>query len=146
VRAPALNAGRIGIGAQMVGVAAGALDATRQYIAERRQFGKTIGEFQAVQHDLARMAIDIESARLMVYNAARLRESGAPFVKEGAMAKYYASQVAERVTSLAVELFGGYGFTKDFPVEKFFRDSKIGKIYEGTSNVQLNTIAKEILK
>jgi len=141
-----LNEGRIGIGAQMVGVATGAWRAAVDYAKERKQFGKTISEFQAVQHDLARMAIDIESARLMVYNAARLREAGMPFLKEGAMAKYYSSQVAERVTSLALEVFGGYGFTKDFPAEKFFRDSKIGKIYEGTSNVQLNTIAKEILK
>jgi short/branched chain acyl-CoA dehydrogenase len=141
-----LNEGRIGIGAQMVGVATGAWRAAVAYAKERKQFGKTISEFQAIQHDLARMAIDIESARLMVYNAARLREAGMPFLKEGAMAKYYSSQVAERVTSLALEVFGGYGFTKDFPAEKFFRDSKIGKIYEGTSNVQLNTIAKEILK
>jgi butyryl-CoA dehydrogenase/short/branched chain acyl-CoA dehydrogenase len=141
-----LNEGRIGIGAQMVGVATGAWLAAVAYARERKQFGKTISEFQAVQHDLARMAIDIESARLMVYNAARLREAGMPFLKEGAMAKYYSSQVAESVTSLALEVFGGYGFTKDFPAEKFFRDSKIGKIYEGTSNVQLNTIAKEILK
>jgi alkylation response protein AidB-like acyl-CoA dehydrogenase len=141
-----LNEGRIGIGAQMVGVATGAWRAAVAYAKERKQFGKTISEFQAIQHDLARMAIDIESAQLMVYNAARLREAGLPFLKEGAMAKYYSSQVAERVTSLALEVFGGYGFTKDFPAEKFFRDSKIGKIYEGTSNVQLNTIAKEILK
>jgi alkylation response protein AidB-like acyl-CoA dehydrogenase len=141
-----LNEGRIGIGAQMVGVATGAWRAAVAYAKERKQFGKTISAFQAVQHDLARMAIDIESARLMVYNAARLREAGLPFLKEGAMAKYYSSQVAEHVTSLALEVFGGYGFTKDFPAEKFFRDSKIGKIYEGTSNVQLNTIAKEILK
>ena len=141
-----LNEGRIGIGAQMVGVATGAWRAAIAYAKERKQFGKTISEFQAIQHDLARMAIDIESARLMVYNAARLREAGMPFLKEGAMAKYYSSQVAERVTSVALEVFGGYGFTKDFPAEKFFRDSKIGKIYEGTSNVQLNTIAKEILK
>jgi len=141
-----LNEGRIGIGAQMVGVATGAWQAAIAYAKERKQFGRAIADVQAIQHDLARMAIDIESARLMVYNAARLREAGLPFLKEGAMAKYYSSQVAERVTSLAVEIFGGYGFTKDFPAEKFFRDSKIGKIYEGTSNVQLNTIAKEILK
>ncbi len=141
-----LNEGRIGIGAQMVGIATGAWQAAVAYAKERKQFGRAIAEFQAIQHDLARMAIDIESARLMVYNAARLREAGLPFLKEGAMAKYYSSQVGERVASLAVEIFGGYGFTKDFPVEKFFRDSKIGKIYEGTSNVQLNTIAKEILK
>jgi butyryl-CoA dehydrogenase/short/branched chain acyl-CoA dehydrogenase len=141
-----LNEGRIGIGAQMVGLATGAWQAAVAYAKERKQFGKTISEFQAIQHDLARMAVEIESARLVVYNAARLREAGLPFLKEGAMAKYYSSQVAERVTSLAVEIFGGYGFTKDFPVEKFFRDSKIGKIYEGTSNVQLNTIAKEILR
>ncbi|MBI2963266.1 MAG: acyl-CoA dehydrogenase [Deltaproteobacteria bacterium] len=141
-----LNEGRIGIGAQMVGLATGAWRAALAYAKERKQFGQPIAEFQAVQHDLARMAIDVESARLMVYNAARLREANLPFLKEGAMAKYHCSQVAERVASLAVEIFGGYGFTKDFPVEKFFRDSKIGKIYEGTSNVQLNTIAKEILK
>jgi butyryl-CoA dehydrogenase/short/branched chain acyl-CoA dehydrogenase len=141
-----LNEGRIGIGAQMVGVATGAWRAAVAYAKERKQFGKTISAFQAIQHDLARMAIEIESARLMVYNAARLREAGLPFLKEGAMAKYYSSQIAESVTSLALEVFGGYGFTKDFPAEKFFRDSKIGKIYEGTSNVQLNTIAKEILK
>jgi alkylation response protein AidB-like acyl-CoA dehydrogenase len=141
-----LNEGRIGIGAQMVGVATGAWRAALAYAKERKQFGKTISAFQAIQHDLARMVIDIESARLMVYNAARLREAGLPFLKEGAMAKYYSSQAAESVTSLALEVFGGYGFTKDFPAEKFFRDSKIGKIYEGTSNVQLNTIAKEILK
>jgi short/branched chain acyl-CoA dehydrogenase len=141
-----LNEGRIGIGAQMVGVARGAYEAALSYANERKQFGRLISHFQAVQHELARMAIAIESARLMVYNAARLREAGAPFLKEAAMAKYYSSQVAERVASMAVEVFGGYGFTKDFPVEKFYRDSKIGKIYEGTSNMQLNTIAKEILK
>jgi short/branched chain acyl-CoA dehydrogenase len=141
-----LNEGRIGIGAQMVGLARGAYEAACSYANERKQFGRVISEFQAVQHDLARMAVGIESARLMVYNAARLREAGLPFLKEAAMAKYHCSQVAETVASMAVEVFGGYGFTKDFPAEKFYRDSKIGKIYEGTSNMQLNTIAKEILK
>jgi butyryl-CoA dehydrogenase/short/branched chain acyl-CoA dehydrogenase len=141
-----LNEGRIGIGAQMVGLARGAYEAARSWANERKQFGQLISHFQAVQHELARMAIEVESARLMVYNAARLREAGLPFLKEAAMAKYHSSQVAERVASMAVEVFGGYGFTKDFPVEKFYRDAKIGKIYEGTSNMQLNTIAKEILK
>ena len=141
-----LNEGRIGIGAQMVGLARGAHEHALAYTKERRQFGKPIAEFQAVQFDLARMAIEIEAARLMVYNAARLREAGRPFLKEAAMAKYFASQVGERVASLSLELFGGYGFTKDFPAEKLYRDAKIGKIYEGTSNMQLQTIAREILK
>jgi alkylation response protein AidB-like acyl-CoA dehydrogenase len=137
-----LNAGRIGIGAQMVGVAQGALDATRQYVSERRQFGKTIGEFQGVQFQLAQAYTELEAARLLVYNAARLRDAGEPHMTEGAMAKLYASEAAGRITSLCVDLFGGYGFTKEYPVEKFYRDAKIGTIYEGTSNMQLQTIAK----
>lgn len=140
-----LNEGRIGIGAQMTGLARGALTSAIAYAKQRKQFGQAIAGFQGVQFDLARMATDIETARLLVYNAARLRESGAPFVKEAAMAKYWASQVAETVASRAVEIFGGAGFTKDYPVEKFYRDSKIGRIYEGTSNMQLLTIAKQIL-
>ncbi len=140
-----LNEGRIGIGAQMTGLARGALSAATAYAKERKQFGRRIADFQGVQFDLARMATDIETARLLVYNAARLRETGAPFVKEAAMAKYWASQVAESVASRAVEIFGGAGFTKDYPVEKMYRDSKIGRIYEGTSNMQLLTIAKQIL-
>jgi alkylation response protein AidB-like acyl-CoA dehydrogenase len=141
-----LNGGRIGIGAQMIGVARGALDATVAYVKERQQFGKSIAEFQAVQFQLAQAATDLEAARLMVYNAARLRDAGQDIQKEGAMAKLFSSQVCERVTSLCVELFGGYGYTKDFPVEKFYRDAKIGTIYEGTSNMQLQTIAKQLLK
>ncbi len=140
-----LNEGRIGIGAQMVGVAQGALDHALRYAQERRQFGKPIAEFQAVQFQLARLATDVEAARLMTYNAARLKDAKQPFLKEAAMAKYFASQVAERVASEAVEIYGGYGFTKDYPVEKYLRDSKIGKIYEGTSFMQLQTIAKVIL-
>jgi butyryl-CoA dehydrogenase/short/branched chain acyl-CoA dehydrogenase len=140
-----LNEGRIGIAAQMLGLAQGAWNASAKYAKERKQFGKTISSFQGIQFQIAQMAIDIESARLMVYNAARLKDAGDPFIKEAAMAKYWASQVAERVASLAVEIFGGYGFVKDYPVEKFFRDSKIGKIYEGTSNMQLATIAKLML-
>ncbi len=140
-----LNEGRIGIGAQMVGLAQGALDATIKYVKERKQFGKTIAEFQGVQFQIARAATDIEASRLMVYNAARLRDAGEPFLKEAAMCKLFSSEVAERVSSLAVNLFGGYGFVKDYPVEKFFRDAKIGQIYEGTSNLQLQTIAKQIL-
>ncbi len=140
-----LNEGRIGIGAQMVGVAQGALDAAIHYTKERKQFGKAIADFQAVQHQIARAATEIEAARLMVYNAARLRDAGLPFLKEAAMCKIFSSEVAERVTSLAVNLFGGYGFVKDYPVEKYFRDAKIGQIYEGTSNLQLQTIAKQIL-
>ena len=140
-----LNEGRIGIGAQMVGLAQGALDATIAYVKERKQFGKTIAEFQSVQFQIARAATDIEASRLMVYNAARLRDAGEPFLKEAAMCKLFSSEVAERVSSLAVNLFGGYGFVKDYPVEKFFRDAKIGQIYEGTSNLQLQTIAKQIL-
>jgi len=140
-----LNEGRIGIGAQMVGLAQGALDAAIRYTKERKQFGKAIAEFQGVQFQIARAATDVEAARLMVYNAARLRDAGQPFLKEAAMAKLFSSEVAERVSSLAVNLFGGYGFVKDYPVEKFFRDAKIGQIYEGTSNLQLQTIAKQLL-
>jgi len=141
-----LNTGRIGIGAQMIGVARGALTATLKYAKERKQFGRAIGEFQAIQFQLAQAATELEAARLMVYNAARLETAGEPYTTQAAMAKLFASQVAERVTSLAVELFGGYGYTKEYPVEKFYRDAKIGTIYEGTSNMQLNTIAKQILK
>ncbi len=137
-----LNEGRIGIGAQMLGIAQGAFDYAMAYIHERRQFNKPIADFQGVQFQYARMATEIESARLLVYNAARLKDAGQPFVKEAAMAKLIASEVAERSASLAVELLGGVGFTKDYPVEKFYRDAKIGKIYEGTSNMQLQTIAK----
>jgi len=140
-----LNEGRIGIGAQMVGLAQGALDAAVRYVKERKQFGKSIADFQGVQFQLARAATEVEAARLMVYNAARLRDGGQPFLKEAAMCKLFSSEVAERVSSLAVNLFGGYGFVKDYPVEKFFRDAKIGQIYEGTSNLQLQTIAKAIL-
>ena len=140
-----LNEGRIGIGAQMVGLARGALDHAIRYAKERQQFGKSIAEFQGGQFQLAEIATEIEAARLMVYNAARLRDSGHTFVKEAAMTKYFTAQVAERAASLAVEIFGGYGFTKDYPVEKLYRDAKIGKIYEGTSNMQLQTIARLIL-
>jgi alkylation response protein AidB-like acyl-CoA dehydrogenase len=140
-----LNEGRIGIGAQMVGVAQAALDAATRYTQEREQFGKKICEFQAVQHQLARSAVDLEAARLLVYNAARLRDAGEPFVKQAAMAKLCASEAAESICSAAVELFGGYGYTTEYPVEKLYRDCKIGKIYEGTSFMQLNTIAKALL-
>lgn len=140
-----LNEGRIGIGAQMTGLAAGALRHARAYAKERKQFGQEIASFQGVQFDLARMATDLEAARLLVYNAARLREAGKPFLKEAAMAKYFASHIAETVASRAVEIFGGVGFTKDYPVEKLYRDAKIGRIYEGTSNMQLATIAKQLL-
>ena len=140
-----LNEGRIGIGAQMIGLAQGALDHTIKYTKERKQFGKPIADFQAVQFQIARAATDLEAARLMVYNAARLRDAGQPFLKEAAMCKLFSSEVAERVSSLAVNLYGGYGFVKDYPVEKLFRDAKIGQIYEGTSNLQLATIAKQIL-
>ncbi len=139
-----LNEGRIGIGAQMVGLAQGALEDALSYTAERRQFGRPIGGFQAVQFELARMATDIEASRLAVYNAARLRDAGRPYLKEAAMAKLLSSEMAERVTSAAVELFGGVGYTKDYPVEKRYRDAKIGKIYEGTSHMQLQTIARQI--
>lgn len=137
-----LNEGRIGIGAQMVGLAQGCLDATVPYILQRRQFGKSLFEFQAMQHAVAYLATEIEAARLLVYNAARLRENGQPFIKQAAMSKLYSSEVASRVTSKCIELMGGVGFTKDYPVEKFYRDCKIGTIYEGTSHIQLNTIAK----
>ncbi len=140
-----LNEGRIGIGAQMLGVAQGALECAIRYSTERKQFGRAISAFQAVQFQLAEMATELEAARLMVYNAARLKMAGKPFVKEAAMAKYYSSQVAEHVTSLSLEIFGGYGYTREYPAEKYFRDAKIGKIYEGTSNMQLQTIAKQIL-
>jgi alkylation response protein AidB-like acyl-CoA dehydrogenase len=140
-----LNEGRIGIGAQMIGLARGALDHALRYVQERKQFGRRIAEFQGVQFQLADAATQIEAARLLVYNAARLRMAAQPFAKEAAMAKYFSSQVAERVASLAVELFGGYGFTRDYPVEKLYRDAKIGAIYEGTSNIQLQTIARAIL-
>ena len=140
-----LNEGRIGIGAQMIGVARGAWEYAVKYAKERKQFGKSISEFQAVQFQLAQMATEIEAARLLVYNTARMKDAGMNFLKEAAMTKLYTSQVAERVTSLAVEIYGGAGFTKDYPVEKYFRDAKIGKIYEGTSNMQLGTIAKIVL-
>jgi alkylation response protein AidB-like acyl-CoA dehydrogenase len=140
-----LNEGRIGIGAQMLGVAQGALDHTVAYTKERKQFGNAIASFQGVQFQLARAATEVEAARLLVYNAARLRDAGKPFLQEAAMCKLFASEVAERVTSLAVNLFGGNGFVKDYPVEKLFRDAKIGQIYEGTSNLQLQTIAKQLL-
>lgn len=140
-----LNEGRIGIGAQMVGIAQGALDAAVSYAKTRQQFGRPIAQFQALQFQLAEMATEVEAARLMVYNAARLKDDGEPFLQPAAMAKYFTSQVAERVTSRAVEVFGGVGFTTEAPVEKFYRDAKIGKIYEGTSFMQLNTIAKYML-
>jgi alkylation response protein AidB-like acyl-CoA dehydrogenase len=140
-----LNEGRIGIGAQMIGLAQGALDHTIRYTRDRKQFGKAIGEFQAVKHQLARAATELEAARLLVYNAGRLRDAGQPFLTEAAMCKIFSSEVAERVASLAVNLHGGNGFVKDYPVEKLYRDAKIGQIYEGTSNLQLETIAKQIL-
>jgi alkylation response protein AidB-like acyl-CoA dehydrogenase len=129
----------------MVGIARGALDAALGYTTERQQFGKSVNEFQGVQFQLAEMATELEAARLMVYNAARLKDAQKPFVKEAAMAKLYSSRAAERISSKAIELYGGYGFVKDYPVEKFWRDSKIGAIYEGTSNMQLQTIAKIII-
>jgi butyryl-CoA dehydrogenase/short/branched chain acyl-CoA dehydrogenase len=140
-----LNEGRIGIGAQMLGLAQGSWNCAAKYAQERKQFGKPIAEFQAVQFSLAEMATDIEATRLLVYNAARLKDAKLSYIREAAMAKYFASQVAERVASLAVEIYGGYGFVKDYPVEKFYRDAKIGKIYEGTSNMQLATICKLVL-
>jgi butyryl-CoA dehydrogenase/short/branched chain acyl-CoA dehydrogenase len=140
-----LNEGRIGIGAQMVGLARGALECAVKYAQERKQFGKPVAEFQGLQFQIAQAATELEAARLMVYNAARMKDAGLNFVKEAAMTKLFTSQVAERVCSLAVEIYGGYGFTKDYPVEKYFRDAKIGKIYEGTSNMQLQTIAKILL-
>jgi alkylation response protein AidB-like acyl-CoA dehydrogenase len=141
-----LNEGRIGIGAQMIGVAQGALNAAISYLAERKQFGKSLSQFQGIQFQVAQAATELEAARLMVYNAARLKDAGQDIAREGAMAKLFSSQVCERVTSLCVELFGGYGYTKDYPAEKFYRDAKIGTIYEGTSNMQLQTIAKAVLK
>ena len=141
-----LNEGRIGIGAQMIGIAQGAFECAVKYASEREQFGQSIGNFQAVQFQLAEMALEIEAARLLVYNAARLKDAGLPFLKEAAMAKIYASRCAEAVASKAIEVYGGYGYVKDYPVEKFWRDSKIGAIYEGTSNMQLQTIAKLIMK
>jgi alkylation response protein AidB-like acyl-CoA dehydrogenase len=141
-----LNEGRIGIGAQMLGLAQGALDHTVRYVQERRQFGRTIGSFQAVQFELAEMATEIEAARLLVYNAARLRKAGDPFVVKAAMAKLYASEMAQRVASRCIDLHGGYGFTTEYPVEKLYRDAKIGTIYEGTSNMQKQTIAKVMMR
>ena len=140
-----LNEGRIGIGAQMIGIAQSALDHTVSYTKERRQFGKSLADFQGVQFQLARMAIDVEAARLLTYNAARLRDAGLPFLTEAAMCKVFSSEIAERVASMAINLYGGYGFVKDYPVEKIYRDAKIGQIYEGTSNMQLMTIAKHLL-
>jgi alkylation response protein AidB-like acyl-CoA dehydrogenase len=140
-----LNEGRIGIGAQMIGLARGALEHAVTYTKQRKQFGKSIAEFQVVQHQLARAAVELEAATLTVYNAARLRDAGRPFLTEAAICKIFSSEVAERVASLAVNLFGGNGFVKEYPVEKLYRDAKIGQIYEGTSNLQLQTIAKQIL-
>lgn len=137
-----LNEGRIGIGAQMIGIAGGAYEAARNYIKGREQFGKPIAQFQGVQFQLAEMRVMLEAARLMVYNAARLKDSGADFIEQAAMAKLYASRTAEKICSMAIDLFGGNGFTREYPVEKFWRDAKIGQIYEGTSNMQLQTIAK----
>ena len=141
-----LNEGRIGIGAQMIGIAQGALTATVTYVKERQQFGKAVADHQGVQFQLAQVATDLAAARLLVYDAARLKDGGHDIAQAGAMAKLFASQVCERITSLCVELFGGYGYTKDYPVEKFYRDAKIGTIYEGTNNMQLLTIAKAMLK
>jgi alkylation response protein AidB-like acyl-CoA dehydrogenase len=141
-----LNEGRIGIGAQMIGVAQGALEAATRYVKERKQFGKAIADFQGVQFQLGQMATELEAARLMVYNTARLKDRGLPFQREAAMAKLYSSQMADRTTSKCLELFGGYGYSKEYPAEKYYRDAKIGTIYEGTSNMQLATIAKMLLK
>ena len=141
-----LNEGRIAIGGQMLGLARGALDHAVAYARQRKQFGKAIAEYQGVQFEIAQMAVDVEAARLLVYNAARLRDAGLPFVTEAAMAKYFSSQIAETVASRAVEIFGGVGFTKDYPVEKLYRDAKIGRIYEGTSNIQRVLIAKHYLE
>ena len=141
-----LNEGRISIGAQMLGVARGALDAATAYVKERKQFGKAIAEFQGVQFQLAQMATALEAARLLVYNAARLKDAGLPFAQEAAMAKLFSSQTADGITSQCLELFGGYGYSKEYPAEKYYRDAKIGTIYEGTSNMQLQTIAKTLLK
>jgi alkylation response protein AidB-like acyl-CoA dehydrogenase len=140
-----LNEGRIGIGAQMVGLAQGALDHALAYTRERKQFGKAIADFQGVQFQLAHAATELEAARLLVYNAARMRDAGEPFLTQAAMGKLFAADMAEHVSSLAVQLFGGYGYVKDYPVEKLYRDAKIGQIYEGTSNLQLQTIAKQLL-
>jgi alkylation response protein AidB-like acyl-CoA dehydrogenase len=140
-----LNEGRIAIGSQMIGLARGSLDHAVRYAKQRKQFGQAISTFQAVQFDLAKMATELEAARLLVYNAARLRDAGLPFVKEAAMAKYFASEAAERIASKSIEIHGGVGVTRDYPVEKLWRDSKIGRIYEGTSNIQLLTIAKKLL-
>jgi len=140
-----LNEGRIGIGAQMIGLSQGALDCGVSYIKERRQFSQPISKFQGVQFQVAQIATELEAARLMVYNAARMKDAGEDFVAQAAMAKLFSSQVAERVTSQVVEFYGGYGYTRDYPVEKYYRDAKIGKIYEGTSNMQLQTIARLIL-
>ena len=141
-----LNEGRIGIGAQMIGIAQGALDAATRYVKERKQFGKVLADFQGVQFQVAQMATDLEAARLMVYNAARLKDAGLPFSREAAMAKLFSSVTANRIAGQALELFGGYGYSREYPVEKFYRDAKIGVIYEGTSNMQLQTIAKLHLK
>ncbi len=141
-----LNEGRIGIGAQMVGLAQGALDHTLRYVKEREQFGRPISEFQGVQFQLAQMRTELEAARLLVYNAARLKDAGQPFLQEAAMAKLFASRAAQRIASQCIDLYGGYGFTREYPVEKLYRDSKIGTIYEGTTNMQLQTIAKYMLK
>lgn len=141
-----LNEGRIGIGAQMIGIAQGALSAAVAHLKERKQFGKSLSEFQGIQFQVAQVATELEAARLLVYNAARLKDAGHDIAREGAMAKLFASQMCERVTSLCVELFGGYGYTREYPVEKFYRDAKIGTIYEGTSNMQLQTIARAVLK
>jgi short-chain 2-methylacyl-CoA dehydrogenase len=140
-----LNEGRIAIGAQMIGLARAALDHALAYAKQRKQFGKPIGEFQGVQFELAKMATDLEAARLLVYNAARLKDTGQPFQTEAAMAKYFSSEIAEKAASKAIEIHGGVGFTRDYPVEKLYRDAKIGRIYEGTSNIQLLTIAKKLL-
>ncbi|HUE76985.1 MAG TPA: acyl-CoA dehydrogenase family protein, partial [Longimicrobiales bacterium] len=141
-----LNEGRIGIGAQMLGLAQGALDHTIRYVQEREQFGRAIADFQGVQFQLAQMRTELEATRLMVYNAARLKDAGEPFIAEAAMAKLYSSQVAQSIASLCIDLHGGYGFTKEYPVEKLYRDAKIGTIYEGTSNMQMQTIAKYVLR
>jgi alkylation response protein AidB-like acyl-CoA dehydrogenase len=141
-----LNEGRIGIGAQMVGLAQGALDHTIGYVKEREQFGRAIGSFQGVQFQLAEMATEIEAARLLVYNAARLKDAGQDFLMAAAQAKLYSSEMAQRVSSVCIDLYGGYGFTREYPIEKYYRDAKIGTIYEGTSNMQKQTIAKMLLK
>ena len=141
-----LNEGRIGIAAQMIGLAAGALEQATHYVKERQQFGKSLSKFQAIRFQIAELSTELEAARLLTYNVARMKDAGIPFLKEAAMAKYYASQVAERVASEVIEIFGSYGYSKDYPLEKYFRDAKIGKIYEGTSFMQLETIARALLK